>query len=666
MSLWLLTIFACGLNSPSSPVLTTPSQTGPATAPPARTVTAIALARNPDAIDTLTLPYSNRPKKEAAPDKFGLIAPREYRGRHGAADLYATPLPIHSNLMPTKSEGTHHFGSAPPPGLRVTLGDKYLNFARGGEAPNSYGFSRDELFIGLSKDSPAPDWKDVSITFPKATTHENALNLGKGKADPREFATRNFTLDAISYTGLFLPAPTTASWSIPLPERAVLTFRGTIMPPAIRSVDRTDGASVLLRVLDGENELASHVVDLKLKRWQDVRWDLAEHAGKAVTLEIATEPGITPLFDYVFLEDPVVYTPSEKPSRTVLVFIDTLRPDHLGTYGYKRNTSPAITAWSEHAAVFENARSVAPWTLPSARTALSGQQPEDWYDHPNLAERFSEAGFRAEAIVADAFLSQPFDMHRGFSRFQYEHLMTAGEVSRAATDVFENYPDRDVFLMVHYIDPHLPYEEGLSYQYLWARIPPDVRMSRVALMEVNKDDANYQAVRDYTIARYDQNIRYVDDSLVPVLDAAGLDATVVLFSDHGEEFWDHDSFEHGHTLYDELLHVPMIVRSPHVPPGRYDAPVSLLDIAPTALALEGLDPADGPGVSLVDSVHGVSGAEKELRDRPQAFGRPLYNNDGWAVLEQGQKWINRDGVQIVHDIASDPAELKNVAEQAQL
>ena len=237
MSLWLLTIFACGLTSPTSPVLTTPSQTGPATAPEARTVTAIALARNPIAIDKLALPYSNRPKKEAAPAKFGLIAPLVYRGRHGEADLYATPLPIHSNLMPTKVEGTHSFGSAPPPGLRVTFGKKYLNFARGGEAPNTYGFSRDELLIGLPNGSPAPDWKDVSISFPKATTHENKLNLGKSKG-ARAFASRSLTLDAISYTGLYLPAPATASWNITLPERAVLTFRGTIIPPAIRAVER--------------------------------------------------------------------------------------------------------------------------------------------------------------------------------------------------------------------------------------------------------------------------------------------------------------------------------------------------------------------------------------------------------------------------------------------
>ncbi len=666
MPLWLLTILACGLSAPSSPVLTTPSQTGAATPPEARDVTANALARDPEAIQHIVLPRSNRPKKARAPRDFGLIAPLQFKWRVEDTDVYSTPLPVHSNLMPTKIQGTHSFGSGPPPGFRVKLDKSYLRFFRNAAADNSYGFNREELLIDVPTGSPAPDGNSVSVSFLRATKHEDKLNAATADQKPRDFITRNVTLDAISHTGLYLPAPASASWNLTVPEAGVLGFRGIVMPPAIRTADRSDGASVIMTVLEGDTELASHVVTLKVDSWDEVRWDLSDHAGKKVTLNIATEPGLSPVFDYVFLEDPVVYTPSENPRRTLVVFIDTLRPDHLGTYGYERATSPGITAWSEHAAVFENARSVAPWTLPSARSALSGQQPEDWYDHPNLPERFSQAGFHSEAIVANAFLSQPFDMHRGFSRFQYEHLMTATDVSAAATEVFAAHPDRDVFLMVHYMDPHLPYEEGPAYRFRWARLPPSVRMSRLALMDVHPDDDNYEHVRDYTIARYDQNIRYVDDELVSVLDSAGLDATVVLFSDHGEEFWDHDSFEHGHTFYDELLRVPMIVRSPHVPPGHYEAPVSLLDIAPTALALEGLPPTEGPGLSLVDLLHGVNGADDELLARPQAFGRPLYNNDGWAVLDDGNKWISRDGKQSVYAMSTDRDEQSNIAPQADL
>ena len=117
-------------------------------------------------------------------------------------------------------------------------------------------------------------------------------------------------------------------------------------------------------------------------------------------------------------------------------------------------------------------------------------------------------------------------------------------------------------------------------------------LTRKFLMTVTEATDGFEAIRDHVIGRYNNNIRYVDDQLRRLFADVGSQATVVLFSDHGEEFGA-EGFEHGHTFHDELLRVPLIVRSPELPPGRISAPVSLLDIAPTMSRSRGSNPRFG-------------------------------------------------------------------------
>lgn len=616
-----------------------------------------------DEATRVSVPDSNRPNQLAAPAGFGVPEAFVFDRSEDEADIYRTPLPVHSNLFPTKTQGTHVFGSGAPQGLMVSSKLGVLPFVRGARAPNTWGFDRDSLYVAVPRDAEAPHNGGFSIRFPRATKMENSLNLAHSDLDPREFVQRTITLGVQSSTGLLLPAPGVIRWDVTLPDSATFTTRATIVPPAIRTQDTSDGAEFVLRVLDGEDELLVQRQSLQPDRWDPIRWDLGDHSGKRVTIELASEPGSEHTYDYVFAEEPTIYTPSSQPRRAVLVFVDTLRPDHLGTYGYDRPTSPAVDHWSQYGAVFEQARSVAPWTLPSARSALSGHQPEQWFEVPNVAEEFARAGFHTQAIVANAFLSQPFDMHRGWSQFGYEHLLPADAVSDAALDVFAQHSDRDVLLLVHYMDPHLPYLEGWQYRWRWAGLEPDIGMYRSRLYELSPDDPELPAIRQHAIDRYDQNIRFVDDELYRVLAAAGPDSSVILFSDHGEEFWDHGSFEHGHTFYDEVLRVPLIVRSPRIGPSRIDAPASLLDVTPTLLDLEGLPVPNGPGQSLLAAMRGDTQALEQLRARPQAFGRPLYEQDGWAVLNDGHKWIHRGGEPRLFDLGQDPGEEHNVANQ---
>jgi hypothetical protein len=148
----------------------------------------------------------------------------------------------------------------------------------------------------------------------------------------------------------------------------------------------------------------------------------------------------------------------------------------------------------------------------------------------------------------------------------------------------------------------------------------------------------------------------LDDQLGDLLDKLGPSAPVILFADHGEEFWDHGDFEHGHSIYDELLRVPLIVRGPGVPAGRVTAPVSLLDIASTVLDLAGLPAQDMAGRSLLPVANGDTKAAAALESRPQAVGRLLYGKELWGVVLDDQKWTTRAGAESLFDLSKDPTE----------
>jgi len=608
------------------------------------------------------IPDSVRPDRLPATETFHPTGHFKYRDNVRKTDIYAAPLPVHSNLLSTRLKGTHSFGSGSPTDFVLRGRDGAYRFERGAKAPRSFGFTRQHLLVGVPAGDPAPRVDEIQITFPTASKRENALNLATSGQSPIDFTLRSLNIDRTTHAGVFLPAPAQATWTVPVPERGVLTFKANILPPVIVTNTYSDGASIVVEVLGEDGVEEVHRAALTPDQWTDQRVSLARWAGQTVSLRLRTETGAHGQFDYVFLADPTVYTPSEHPRRVVLVFIDTLRPDHMGLYGYKRPTTPKIDRWAGQAAVFENARTVAPWTLPSARSVLSGRQPEAWYDEANLPEIMSAAGYHTEAIVANAFLSEPFHMDRGWSVYRYQHLLEAPDVVTSAMGIVDAYPDRDLFMMVHFMDPHLPYDERRGYQKLFAGPKPKSlrAVSRRELVKIDQGHPDFDAIRQHVIDRYDQNIRMVDDYVITLLEGLGREATVVLFSDHGEEFWEHGYFEHGHNFHDELLRVPLIIRSPRMPAGRFPEPTSLLDVTPTVLEIEGISHAIDGSHSLVPLAFDDADAAAPLLSRGQAFGRPLYFGDGWAVLQADQKWISRYGEQKLFDLGADPAERNNI------
>ncbi len=587
-------------------------------------------------------------------------------GQRKSTRIVRTALPVHDNLLPTRLHSLHTFGREPPPGLEVRLDGEPLPFERLGRKDGTWGFDRDYLYIGLAEGDPIPSATALQMVFSKATATENSLNLDTSELDPVAFVGRTVTVGETSHTGLLLPAPASAQWRVTVPEAAVLTFEGTVLHPAVATPIPSDGAVIEVVVTEGGVHHSAGRVPVQPGRWDRARLDLSAFAGREVHVSFVTEPGARSDLDYVFIEGPALYTPTADPRRLLLVFVDTLRPDHLGLYGYDRPTTPILDGWAQEAAVFEQARSVAPWTLPSARAALSGRQPERWYEGPVLAERLSAAGWHTEGIVTNAFLSQPFDMHDGWDRYRYEHLWPADDLVRYAQRILGAHHDRDTVVMVHLMEAHLPYHEGLVARQRFAGATPEglEHLTRTWLVEQDGSVPSFAPIREYVIGRYDNNIRVIDSALGPLLRMAGADATVALFSDHGEEFWDHGEFEHGHSFYDELLQVPLVLRGPGVPAGRVPEPVSLLDLTPTLLQLAGLDPGPpepGGGRSLVPILWDESGADSALRARSHGFGRPLYGDDGWGAVAGGKKWWDRGGRQQLYSLDADPDERVDLA-----
>jgi arylsulfatase A-like enzyme len=477
-------------------------------------------------------------------------------------------------------------------------------------------------------------------------------------ARPPSFA--SFTDGRTSRFGVRLPPQTGAVWPLDLPAGAVLAF--AVSAPAA-------GAAAAVAVeLSEDQELWTELVRETAPpgRWASRRIDLANRTGRAGWIRFRALPGPEGGEADVRLAEPAIFLPQAQPRRVLLVFVDTLRPDHLGLYGYARDTSPGLDAFARGAAVFETARAPSPWTLPSARAALSGRHAERWDEGANLAERLAEAGFATLATTSNAFLGPAFRMERGWSEYEVHNKRPAGEVVDRALALLERHADRDLLLLAHFMDPHLPYREPPAYRHVWAdpQAEGDEEYRRVDLMAIDPGAPEFAPRRRDVVDRYDQTIRYLDDELARLFEAVGPDATVVFFSDHGEEFWDHGGVEHGHSFFEELLRIPLALRDRHLPSGRFRFPVSLLDIAPTLLALLGLDAAGFDGRSLLAAARADREVRVALEARPEVFGNPLYGADGWAVRLGARKWISRGGRQLLFDLSEDPGEAQDLAVRA--
>jgi arylsulfatase A-like enzyme len=365
-----------------------------------------------------------------------------------------------------------------------------------------------------------------------------------------------------------------------------------------------------------------------------------------------------------------------RPDNVVLVVIDTLRRDHLATYGYPRNPAPFLDEVAREGAAFE-AITPAPWTKPATVSLLTGLHPVhhqavDRLDRIppaalTLAERLRSAGYHTFGMSANGWVSHPFGFDRGFAQFLLEDSFKAPALNRELLPRLDRLKP-PFFLYVHYIDPHLPYEPEVG----WDGKPLSAaeRARPVTIPEVDATHFLHRSPELLTRARdlYDGEIRSVDDALRAVvgrLTQRGLMAHTVLVvtADHGEELEDHGRMSHGQTVYQEVLQIPLVIRSPRLPAGRRPGRASLLDVVPTLLDLLGIDRSGD------DSLDGESLAGRLPADTaPPAADRPFLSyldfvdGTGLSLIRGSHKLVlgKNPYRKELFDLAADPHERTNL------
>ncbi len=611
----------------------------------------------------LTIPDTSRPH---APDPTEVV-PLTGWTRGDRVGSWRAPHPIRTRNL---------YFMRPSPGMRVTTasgGDvahEYLK-VQGGQADEMWGYDETGVTL-MGERAGAPQDAAYTFTYPRAVQRERRLNLATSGLSADDFVRATVQVgdhSEISRQGLLLPAPAEAGWEVTLPEGAVLSFEVGMVPPEWRDAPPSDGAvATVTWTPQGGAPVELYRARVDVGPFERVTVDLSAWSGTAGHLAFQTEPGPDARFDYVFFADPVVAPHRDTPRRVFLVFVDTLRPDHLGAYGYPRETSPALDAIAARGVRFDQARSIAPWTLPSARTMVTGNQPERYATSESLPTTLRAAGFATGMFAGNLYLGPNFDMHRGWGMHHIDLLPHAQDQLDKALAWLEGQEGRDVLMLLHLMDPHLPYKEPPAYREHFASVPrpPAIRTDLFHLPAVKRARPADGKERQYFLDRYDANIRYADDQLARLYEHVRPTDLVVFVSDHGEEFWDHGDFEHGHTLFEELLRVPMVMAGAGLPVGHaVDDPVSLLDVTPTILDVLGLLPEDHDrdGTSLLPAMRGDEAARRTLATRALAVGRPLYGAERWGVIDGPHKYTTHAGEESLFDLRADPTEKRDLRDQ---
>ncbi len=439
-------------------------------------------------------------------------------------------------------------------------------------------------------------------------------DLGSGE-DPFRVKMK-LHLGGADFNVIFAPPKSEFSYRFSYPQRAVLDFGiGIIRDENSEKLilDKEKGVSFLvtLEYKGRKRTIFQKYVNLPSGKEEDV-FSLFQHKielprlPKEARLTLVTqgEKGV-----FSFWYNPVIYRPREQRKNIILICLDTLRADHLGCYGYPKNTSPNIDSLAVESVSFLNTYASSPWTLPShvsLFTSLSGVRHQVYYHDDKmepslvtLAEILRKNHFFCPAFTGGGFVSSAYGFSKGFDVYREGeggvfHQNSAELVFQIVSRWLERNGDKNFFMFIHTYQPHDPYACPYPYKTMFLDDKPKWRHLNFSGYLGGKERI-YRKLpekeRQNILGLYDGEIRYADERLVkPLLDKLKemnlYDQTMVIFtSDHGEEFYDHGSWLHGQNLYDESLKVPLIIKFPEskFAGKRVESFVRLIDIMPTIL-----------------------------------------------------------------------------------
>jgi arylsulfatase A-like enzyme/Tfp pilus assembly protein PilF len=358
--------------------------------------------------------------------------------------------------------------------------------------------------------------------------------------------------------------------------------------------------------------------------------------------------------------------PPKSPRHLLLVSLDTVRADHLGSYRYPAAQTPRIDALAASGLRFEHASTVAPLTLPAHSSLMTGTFPA-WHgvrdnggfylddDQLTIAEILRDKGFRTGGFIGAFVLDRRWGISQGFDRYfddfdldKYSDASAmdmiqrpGGEVVDRALEWLQAEPKRPFFAWVHLYDAHAPYEAPEPFR---SRFP-------------RTRDGAYDA----EIASADAQI----GRLVDALRADGRldDTLIVIVADHGEMLGEHGELTHGFFIYEAATHIPLIISGPGVPAGVIADQVRIVDVMPTALSLLGVAvPKAAQGANLMPLARGQHLA---LVAHSESW-YPRYHY-GWSELraiQDGRFKLIRAPRPELYDLSTDPREERDRSQES--
>lgn len=417
--------------------------------------------------------------------------------------------------------------------------------------------------------------------------------------------------------------------------------------------------------------------------WADHKVDLSRFAGELVRIDLRAKGEGAGRLAW---SSPRIFVP-ERPQRelepaknVVVLVIDTLRADKLRPFNPQtRVKTPAIDKLASEGAVFELAQSPENWTKPAVASILTGLHPQTHQQKtgdaalPSSAELLSEhlqgEGFATGSFIANGYVSDRFGFDQGWD--DYSNYIREGK-STEAKDVFEKagnwieeHRDGRFFAYIQTIDPHVPYDPPGEYLRMYdpseysGQVRP--RMTGDLLEKAKRkpprvvfdasDKRRLKALHDGEITKHD----HFFGAFLERLDQLGLsgDTLIVVTSDHGEEFDDHGSWGHGHSVYQELLHVPLMFRLPNrLPAGtKISDAVSTLDVSATVTELLGVPAmADNEGHPLVGLMLGDAPSRPAVAFSDFQDDRRVITSRRWKLVLRGNL------TSTMFDLAADPME----------
>jgi arylsulfatase A-like enzyme len=497
----------------------------------------------------------------------------------------------------------------------------------------------------------ADEWSELPPALVETHRVQGGTEVQIDLPAPTEARGKTAGLDVTGYGVDPVALASLTTREVKIPERAVLEFSIGILEPAW-SEGPVDFSLLSCESDSCEPLFAERIDPLEPEQqggWRDRRLSLAQLEGATrFFLFEARQVGEGGRFSLPVWANPTIYAPaprSPEDVNVILLSIDTLRADHLTSYGYHHDTAPFIhQRFAQGGTVFENCVAASTTTTPSHMTMFTSVQPAVHRlttgmevlprSIVTMPELIRAQGFETGAITENAWVGVHHGFGRGFDTYAESKSANVMEAGGQIEETFARARkwlgwnrEKRFFLFLHTYQVHDPYAAPAEYEGLFAEH---------AGISIGEDSpAHLQELVDY-----DREIRFTDDQVRSLFDALeglqlGGSTVFILTSDHGEAFLEHGLLRHGADMYQEAVSVPLMFWGPGIPAGqRIALPVGHIDLMPTILDLLAVpSPESMEGGSLVGLIDG-SGSEEARAER-------LFFTESWAPLAWGahMKWL---------------------------